>query len=47
MGDQNHLRQLALQHAVDTHGATVDEGQVVAAAEAYLAFLTGAKPAEK
>lgn len=41
------VRQLALQHAVTTHGATVDEGQIVKAADAYLEFLTGGKPGEK
>jgi hypothetical protein len=41
------VRQLALQHAVTTHGATVDDDQVVKAAEAYLTFLTGGKPGEQ
>jgi hypothetical protein len=40
--DEYHARQLALQHAVTTHADTVDEHQVVAAAEAYLGFLVGA-----
>jgi hypothetical protein len=44
--DPYHARQLALQHAVATHASTVDEGQIVQAAEAYLAFLTGGKPAD-
>lgn len=44
--DPYHARQLALQHAVTTHRDTVDEGQIVKAAEAYLTFLTGGKPAD-
>lgn len=39
--DEATIRQLALQHAVTTHGSTVDEGEIVAAATAYLNFLAG------
>lgn len=47
--DDTQLRMLALEHAVATHGDTIDEDQVVAAAEEYLRFLkndrqTGEKP---
>jgi hypothetical protein len=42
--DEFQLRQLALQHAITTHCGTVDEGQIVKAAEVYLTFLTGGAP---
>lgn len=41
--DAFQLRQLALDHAVKTHGPTADEDQITKAAEAYLTFLAGAK----
>lgn len=45
--DEFELRKLALQHAITTHRDTVDEGQIVKAAEVYLTFLTGGKPGEQ
>lgn len=34
-----HMRTLALEHAVDTHGDTIEERQITDAAVVYLHFL--------
>lgn len=39
--DEFHRRQVALDIAARTHEHTIDEKQIVYAAQAYLAFLKG------
>lgn len=39
--DEFHRRQVALDIAARTHEHTIDEKQIVHAAQAYLAFLKG------